>query len=206
MVVILTGKSFLHFFVIFEKKIFVSRQIHIFELSLNQAHLFFLHLSFRLVFELSSNRQWLNYARIIIFGQLFVLLYGYPNFHFISYIISNFGLWFLISLGYEVQINLKKISTTLTNYALHEEGGKKLTAVNLQILRNLWLPDVEILNLKAFETHKVLSKLEGVWLDEENHLIYALATRITFICPMKFNAFPMDIQRCKFQVSPSSLN
>ena len=111
----------------------------------------------------------------------------------------------MISLGYEVQINLKKISTTITNYALHEEGGKKLTAVNLQILRNLWLPDVEILNLKAFETHKVLSKLEGVWLDEENHLIYALATRITFICPMKFNAFPMDIQRCKFQVSPSSL-
>lgn len=96
-------------------------------------------------------------------------------------------------------------STTPTNkdietYALHEEGGKKLTAVNLQILRNLWLPDVEILNLKAFETHKVLSKLEGVWLDEENFLIYALATRITFICPMKFNAFPMDIQRCKFQV------
>ena len=129
---------------------------------------------------------------------------------FSFYFIYNFQFWSLIfdkSLGYEVQINLKKISTTtISNYALHEEGGKKLTAVNLQILRNLWLPDVEILNLKAFETHKVLSKLEGVWLDEENHLIYALATRITFICPMKFNAFPMDIQRCKFQVSPSSLN
>ena len=24
--------------------------------------------------------------------------------------------------------------------------------------------------------------------------MYALATRITFICPMRFNAFPMDIQ------------
>jgi hypothetical protein len=33
--------------------------------------------------------------------------------------------------------------------------------------------------------------------------MYALATRITFICPMKFNAFPMDVQRCKFQVSSS---
>jgi len=89
---------------------------------------------------------------------------------------------------------------TSSNIALHEEGSNRLTAVNLQILRSLWLPDVEILNLKAFETHRVLSKLEGVWLDEEHHLIYALATRITFICPMKFNAFPMDIQRCKFQV------
>ena len=28
-------------------------------------------------------------------------------------------------------------------------------------VQNLWLPDVEILDLKAFETHSVLSKLEG---------------------------------------------
>ena len=76
-------KAVFALFLLLLKKLFVSRQIHIFELSLNQAHLFFLHLSFRLVFELSSNRQWLNYARIIIFGQLFVLLYGYPDFHFI---------------------------------------------------------------------------------------------------------------------------
>lgn len=69
-----------------------------------------------------------------------------------------------------------------------------------QILRKLWLPDVEILNLKEFETHSVLSKLEGIWIDKEHQLMYALATRITFICPMKFNAFPMDIQVCKFQV------
>ena len=42
---------------------------------------------------------------------------------------------------------------------MHEEGGKKLTAVNLQILRNLWLPDVEILNLKALlNTNKNLQK------------------------------------------------
>ena len=96
-------------------------------------------------------------------------------------------------------------STTTTTspaagVALHEDNGSKLTAVNLNILRNLWLPDVEILNLKAFETHSVLSKLEGVWIDDRHQLLYALATRITFICPMKFNAFPMDIQRCKFQV------
>ena len=31
-------------------------------------------------------------------------------------------------------------------------------------VQNLWLPDVEILDLKAFETHSVLSKLEG-WED-----------------------------------------
>jgi len=75
-----------------------------------------------------------------------------------------------------------------------------LTAINLHILHNLWLPDVEILNLKSFETHSVLSKLEGIWIDSNMEVMYALATRITFICPMRFNAFPMDIQVCKFQV------
>ena len=39
------------------------------------------------------------------------------------------------------------------------EDPKKLTAVNLQLLKNIWLPDVEILNLKTFETLTVLSKL-----------------------------------------------
>ena len=82
----------------------------------------------------------------------------------------------------------------------------KLTAVNLQILRNLWLPDVEILNLKAFETHSVLSKLEGIWIDVNHNFIYVLAARISFICPMKFNAFPMDIQKCKFQVGANIFN
>ena len=95
-------------------------------------------------------------------------------------------------------------SSTTPSTAFHEDTGTKLTAVNLQILHNLWLPDVEILNLKAFETHSVLSKLEGVWIDDQHQLLYALATRITFICPMKFNAFPMDIQRCLFQVGFTS--
>lgn len=35
-------------------------------------------------------------------------------------------------------------------------------------IQNLWLPDVEILDLKAFETHSVLSKLEG-WKELKKH-------------------------------------
>ncbi len=96
-------------------------------------------------------------------------------------------------------------SKSLHSPPAEEEDPSRLTAVNLQILRSLWLPDVEILNLKAFETHSVLSKLEGIWIDGRNTLMYAVATRITFICPMKFNAFPMDIQICKFQVGKENM-
>ena len=36
--------------------------------------------------------------------------------------------------------------------------------------------------------------ISGIWIDSNLDVMYALATRITFICPMRFNAFPMDIQ------------
>ena len=56
------------------------------------------------------------------------------------------------------------------------------------------MPDIEILNLKQFATLDVLSKLEGLWLNRELELIYAVACRITWICPMTFDSFPLDVQ------------
>ena len=40
----------------------------------------------------------------------------------------------------------------------------------------------------------VLSKLEGLWLNREMELIYAVACRIIWICPMTFDNFPLDVQ------------
>ena len=37
-----------------------------------------------------------------------------------------------------------------------------MTAVNVNILPKLWIPDLEIMDLMSFETHKILSKLEGI--------------------------------------------
>ena len=73
--------------------------------------------------------------------------------------------------------------------------------VDVSFIKEFWLPDTEILNLKEFKTLDVLSKLEGLWLNQKFEIMYAVATRITFICPMTFNSFPLDIQVCLFQVS-----
>jgi hypothetical protein len=43
-------------------------------------------------------------------------------------------------------------------------------------------------------------QLEGLWLSKEHEILYAVASHITFICPMSFNSFPLDVQVCKFQV------
>ena len=50
----------------------------------------------------------------------------------------------------------------------------------------------------AFVTEN-LNTFLGIWIDSNLEVMYALATRITFICPMRFNSFPMDIQ-----VTPSN--
>ena len=58
-------------------------------------------------------------------------------------------------------LKLLQYNPSLQNFG---DDGPSLTPINLHILHNLWLPDVEILDLKAFETHSVLSKLEGNFL------------------------------------------
>ena len=68
----------------------------------------------------------------------------------------------------------------------------------------LWLPDVEVLNLKHFRTLSTLSKLQGLWVSERKNMLYVLATRITFICAMSFDAFPLDEQKCLLQVSTNN--
>ena len=70
-----------------------------------------------------------------------------------------------------------------------------------KILFQIWLPDVEVLNLKIFHALNVLDKLQGLWVSQNSEVLYVLATRITFICAMTFEAFPLDVQTCLFQVS-----
>ena len=39
--------------------------------------------------------------------------------------------------------------------------------MDVNFIKEFWLPDAEILNLKEFKTLDVLSKLEGLWLNRD---------------------------------------
>ena len=49
-------------------------------------------------------------------------------------------------------------------------------------MKNLWIPNIFIYNLKSFKTIDVLSKLAGLWIDAKKRIYYSQATHITFIC------------------------
>ena len=46
--------------------------------------------------------------------------------------------------------------------------------VDVNFIKEFWLPDAEILNLKEFKTLDVLSKLEGLWLNRDGRTGHAM--------------------------------
>ena len=75
---------------------------------------------------------------------------------------------------------------------------------NVELIEDLWLPNIFIYNLKTFKVIEVLSKLSGLWIDSEKNVLYSQATQITIMCPMRFDKFPFDTQTCKFRVGSYS--
>merc|ERR1711990_1403082 len=75
---------------------------------------------------------------------------------------------------------------------------------NIELIEDLWLPNIFIYNLKTFKVIDVLSKLAGLWIDTNKLILYSQATHISFICPMSFDKFPLDEQRCMFRVGSYS--
>ena len=76
--------------------------------------------------------------------------------------------------------------------------------MNLEFIKDLWMPNIFIYNLKTYKVIDVLSKLAGLWIDTEKNVLYSQATHITFICPMRFDKFPLDTQTCRFSVGSYS--
>ena len=101
-----------------------------------------------------------------------------------------------------------------------------LIPVNLELVKQLWLPNIFIYNLKTFKVAfvinnfifnsrtveewrsfikgfrhccytqvvEVLSKHAGLWITRDKEIMYSQATHINFICPMRFDNFPLDTQ------------
>ena len=81
---------------------------------------------------------------------------------------------------------------------LNETEPDALVPVNVELVKDLWLPNIFIYNLKTFKVVEVLSKHAGLWVSPENAILYSQATHITFICPMRFDSFPLDTQVSAF--------
>ncbi len=53
-----------------------------------------------------------------------------------------------------------------------------LHPVNLELVNELWLPNIFIYNLKTFKVVEVLSKHAGLWINANNEILYSQVRRI----------------------------
>ena len=77
-------------------------------------------------------------------------------------------------------------------------------SMNLEFVKDLWLPNIFIYNLKTYKVIDVLTRLSGLWIDTNKQILFSQATHISFFCPMSFAKFPLDKQRCLFRVGSYS--
>ena len=53
-----------------------------------------------------------------------------------------------------------------------------MSPMNLEFVKDLWLPNIFIYNLKTYKVIDVLSKLAGLWIDTNKKILYSQATHI----------------------------
>merc|ERR1711897_126169 len=63
-----------------------------------------------------------------------------------------------------------------------------------------------IYSLVSFNPLVCLKSLAGLWIVEEKELFYNTLSHITFMCPMRFNKFPLDSHICSFWIGSTNFD
>ncbi len=109
-----------------------------------------------------------------------------------------------------LEVNDKEFSVTLTMYFEVKWDEPRLVSnatygpdasvpIDLQFLNHLWVPNIFIYDLRSFSALNVLKKLAGVWIVGGKTILFNQACAITFLCPMRFDLYPLDSHICKFR-------
>ena len=61
-------------------------------------------------------------------------------------------------------------------------------------IKSLWLPDIQLLNLKQFQKRQIVTDVAGLIIFKGGNVLYTVSTEAIISCPMKFSAYPLDHQ------------
>ena len=82
-----------------------------------------------------------------------------------------------------------------------EDGEETWTKLNPKWIKYLWMPDIEILNMKELKIPEFVSKPNGLELYESKRLWYDFPAELTITCPQfNFERYPFDNQICKIMM------
>lgn len=103
-----------------------------------------------------------------------------------------------LSMTFELYFDLKwKESRLVMNESSLEWGPDDTVMGSTNFVDKLWLPDIQILNLKQFQKRQIVTDVAGLIIFKDKTILYTVSTEAIISCPMKFSAYPLDHQVSK---------
>ena len=100
-----------------------------------------------------------------------------------------------LSMTFELYFDLKWKETRFEiNETSPDWGPDGQYMGSTNFVSDLWLPDIQIINLKQFQTRRVTTDVAGLIIFNTGLLLYTVSTEAVISCPMKFSAYPLDDQ------------
>merc|ERR1711936_884360 len=110
------------------------------------------------------------------------------------------------SITFSIFLNVEWNENRLIFTPEFGKDSNGLVPISANFVKDLWLPNIFIYNLRSFEVMDVLRRLSGLWIDADKNIPYSQAATITFYCPFDFKNFPLDSHNCVFKLGSYSYN
>ena len=99
-----------------------------------------------------------------------------------------------LSMTFELYFDLTWKETRLVLNETSPEWSPDGVMGSTNFIQNMWLPDIQILNLKQFQKRNIVTDVAGLIIFEDRRVLYTVSTEAVISCPMKFSAYPLDYQ------------
>lgn len=86
------------------------------------------------------------------------------------------------------------------SWAGNSSGPVGENTEEVETIKSLWKPSLEIYGLEKFSTNEVLGEMAGLRITKFKEVKYDIKTAITISCQMDFSEYPFDNHICNFQV------
>ncbi len=99
-----------------------------------------------------------------------------------------------LTMTFELYFDLTWKETRLIIEDDSPEWGPEGVMGSTNFVGSMWLPDIQILNLKQFQKRNIVTDVAGLIIFKDRRVLYTVSTEAVISCPMKFSAYPLDYQ------------
>ena len=100
-----------------------------------------------------------------------------------------------LAMTFELYFDLTWNESRLVMNESSDKWGPDGTVMgSTNFIKSMWLPDIQILNLKQFQKRQIVTDVAGLIIFKNKSVLYTVSTEAIISCPMKFSAYPLDHQ------------